>query len=321
MTPRYARLALIAAQVVAIGAAAWFLVTTARDAWPSLARFRIAPAPLPLLAASLLTAAMYFFLIGTWVASLRWWGGAQRLAYRDAVSIWFLTNLARFIPGTVWQFAGLGVMASRRGISPVAATGALLLQQVVLLATGLLLTIALAPELIGPWTAGAPHGSLIALAALGAAAFIWGFPRAASGLRSLTARLFKREFVWPAPPVREFGAYVAILVLPWLAYGVAFWLFGRSVLGSLAPGLLLAVAAFTASYVAGIVAVFAPGGIVVREAELVAALAPQVGPDSALLLAVGSRLWLVALELATALIALALVRPPRTPTTRPLSQP
>jgi hypothetical protein len=272
-----------------------------------------------LLAASLLTAATYFLLIGTWVTTLRWWSPPQRLAYRDAVGIWFLTNLARFIPGTIWQFAGLGVMASRKGISAVAATAAILLQQVVLLATGLLLTIALAPELLGAWTAGVSHALLMLIAAAGAVAFVWGFPRAASGLRTLTARWFKRDLIWPAPPQGQFAAYVAGLVLPWLAYGVAFWLFGRSLLGSEAPDLVLSIAAFTASYVAGIVAVFAPGGIVVREAAMVAALAPQVGSDHALLLAVGSRIWLVALELITALIALAAVRRGRGPAATTLS--
>jgi hypothetical protein len=307
MGSRWGRLGIIAAQAVAIGAAALFLITTARNAWPDLSRFRIAPAPLPLLLASVLTAAAYFFLIGTWTTSLRWW--SQLLAYRDAARMWFLTNLARFIPGTVWQFAGLGVMASRRGISPVAATGTLMLQQVGLLATGILLTVALAPQLLGNWTAGIPHGVLIAIAVLGAAVFVWGFPRAARWLRPLTARVLKRDVVWLEPPVPQFAAYVVGLVLPWLAYGVAFWLFGRSLLADLAPGLVLATAAFTASYVAGIIAVFAPGGILVREAALVAALTPQMGPDRAFLLAVGSRIWLVAVELITALIVLAAVRP------------
>ncbi len=305
MTSRYARFALIAAQVVAIGAAAWFLIHIAREAWPSLARFRIAPAPLPLLAASLLTAVTYFFLVWTWIASLRWW--SQHLAYRDAVSMWFLTNLARFIPGTIWQFAGLGVMASRRGVSALAATGSVLLQQVVLLATGLLLTVALAPDLLGAWTTAVPHGVLLAIAVTGAVLFVWGFPRVAGWLRVFAVRVLKRELVWPAPPVRQFAAYVVALVLPWPAYGVAFWLFGRSLLGAAAPGLMLSIAAFTASYVAGIIAVVAPGGIVVREAALVAALSPHVGPDHAFLLAVGSRVWLVAVELVTALIALAAV--------------
>jgi hypothetical protein len=306
----------MAAQVIVIGIAAWFLIATIRSAWPQLVALQLAPSSVswpPLALASLLTAATYFFLIGTWALSLRWWG--QHLAYRDAVGIWFLANLARFIPGVIWQFAGLSAMAMARGISPVAATGAVLLQQVVLLATGLLLSIAMAPSFLGPWTAGIPHGALIALAIAGAGVFIWAFPRVAAWLRPLIARLTKREFTWPQPPTGNLAAYVAGLIGPWLVYGVSFWLFGQAVLGPAAPGLGLAIAAYTASYVAGIIAVLAPGGIVVREAALVAALTPAIGADGALVLAIGSRVWLTALELITAVIALLAVRPHRQPAT------
>jgi hypothetical protein len=110
---------------------------------------------------------------------------------------------------------------------------------------------------------------------------------------------------WPAPGARELTAYVGALALPWLAYGVAFWLFGRALLGEDAPALLPAAAVFIGSYVAGIIAVFAPGGLGVREAAMVVLLSPITGPAPALLLAVASRLWLVALEILTALGVLA----------------
>lgn len=303
----------MALQVAAIAAATWFLVATTRTAWPRLAGLEGTTnvAVAPLLLASLLTAATYFFLIGTWVASLRWWG--QALTYRDAVGIWFPTNLARFIPGAIWQFAGLGAMAVARGISPVAATGAILLQQFVLLATGLLVTVAMAPDLLGAWADGIPHSALLAAAVLGAAAVVWTFPWIAARLRPALARVLRRDFTWPVPPLRGLAAFVTGLTVPWVVYGVAFWLFGRAVLGPAGPDLSLALAAYTASYVAGILAVLAPGGIVVREAALVAALAPQLGPDRALVLAVGSRVWLTALELVTAIAALLVVRRRATP--------
>jgi uncharacterized membrane protein YbhN (UPF0104 family) len=109
--------------------------------------------------------------------------------------------------------------------------------------------------------------------------------------------------------------YVSALALPWVAYGVAFWWFSQSLLGAAAPSLGLAVGAYTASYVAGILAIVAPGGIVVREATLVALLSPAIGGDDALLLALGSRLWLVLLELVTAVFVLAWPRKPSPATT------
>jgi hypothetical protein len=286
-------------QVAGITAACWYLVHTAYAHRAELAavplRFRVAP----LLLASLLTVATWFLLVRSWSRSLRWW--SEELPLAEAVRIWFITNLSRFVPGAVWQFAHVSAEALSARISPLAATGAILFQQLVLLGTGLALTASLAPVLPTSAMGTLQPGVALAMASLGVVAVIIFLPALAPMLERWTTRLLRRDIRWPSPGRVELTRYVGVLVLPWLAYGVAFWLFGRALLGDAAPGLLAASAAFIGSYVAGIIAVFAPGGLGVREAALVALLSPIVGPAPALLLAIGSRLWLVALEILTAL--------------------
>ena len=85
----------------------------------------------PLLGASVITVLTWFLLVRTWSGSLRWWG--DRLAFTAAIRIWFITNLSRFVPGAIWQFAHVSAEALNARISPVAATGAILFQQIVLL--------------------------------------------------------------------------------------------------------------------------------------------------------------------------------------------
>ncbi|MGH7703356.1 MAG: hypothetical protein ACREMO_09700, partial [Gemmatimonadales bacterium] len=247
---------------------------------------------------SLLTAGTYFFLIAAWVLSLRWWG--QRLPYAPALYIWFVTNLARFIPGAVWQFAGLAAMTMARGVSPVAATGAVLIQQVVFLATGMALTMILLPQGLGGWATGLPPGLGIVLVGLLMTSVVFLMPVLFPTLVRLTGRLFGWELTLPAPRRSGLALYVLAMVVGWLAYGVAFWLFGRALLGDRAPDLPLALGAFIGSYVLGLLAIFAPGGIVVREAALVAALSSRLGAPDAILLAVASRLWLLTVEILTA---------------------
>jgi hypothetical protein len=297
---------LLAFQIAAIGAGVWFLADTARDNWHAIvsADVRIAWGPLAL--ASLLTAATYAYVVSFWTFSLRWWG--QRLAYWPALRIWFVTNLARFIPGMVWQLAGLAAMVRPYGVSSVAATAAVLLQQVVILATGLGLAVATAPAMLGPWGQGIPAGAGPALAAVGLAVVVLMLPKALPYANRLLARLTNGEGHWPAPSPGAFAAYVIGLGLLWLSYGVSFWLFARAVLPHGAPKLVPAATAFVASYVLGVIAVFAPAGLVVREAALVAALSPLVGGGRAFALAVGARIWLVAVELGTALCVLTLSR-------------
>jgi hypothetical protein len=284
-----------AVQAVVIGGAALFLIVTARQNWRAMASTNVVVSWPPLLVASALTLGAFAFMVYTWCVSLRWWG--QRPRYLAAVRIWSLSNLARFIPGTIWQFAGLAALAADEGVSPVAATAGVLMQQVVLLGTGLLLSILLAPQLLPGWTAAVPVWALIAGVIAGLGGLVIALPRIGQLVAPLARRWFGKELAWPAPHEAASAAYIAALVLPWLIYGVAFWLFGRALLGPDAPGLKLAASAFTVSYVAGILVVVAPGGLGVREASLVAALAPSLGAGRALILAVGSRMWLVALEM------------------------
>lgn len=299
MSPTAHRWIRRALQLAGLTAAAWYLVHTAQTHRAELAAVPIILKPVPLLAASLLTVLTWLLLVRTWSRSLRWWGDSLPLG--PAIRIWFVTNLSRFVPGAIWQFAHVSAEALSARISPVAATGAILFQQLVLLGTGVALTVSLASALPMSVLGTTDPAVALGLASLGVVAVIILLPILAPTLERWTCRLLRREVRWPMPTRGELTRYVGTLVLPWLAYGVAFWLFGRALLGDAAPGLLPAAAVFIGSYVAGIIAVFAPGGLGVREAAMVVLLSPITGPAPALLLAIASRLWLVALEIFTAL--------------------
>lgn len=290
-------------QVAGLVAAAWYLVYTGHTHRAELHAVQATVRVVPLLVASIITLLTWMLLVRTWSRSLIWWG--DRLPFTEAIRIWFITNLSRFVPGAIWQFAHVSAEALNARISPVAATGAILFQQLVLLGTGVALTVSLAPVLPMSVTGTTNPVTALGLASLGVVAVIILLPILAPTLERLTTRLLRREVRWPTPSRTELTAYVGTLVLPWMAYGVAFWLFGRAILGDAAPGLLPAAAVFIGSYVAGIIAVFAPGGLGVREAAMVALLSPIAGPAPALLLAIASRLWLVALEILAALGVLA----------------
>lgn len=293
----------ILAQVVALGAGAWFLLRTAVASWGTITLAQLHLAWAPILAASLLTGATYLYLVLLWVLSLGWW--RERFPYLEAARVWFVSNLARFIPGMVWQLVGVAALSHERDVSPVAATAAVLLQQVVLVFTGVAVAAAWAPALLARWSYGLQPGEMLALAAGAMILLVILLPRVMPLVARVVSAVLRRSVTWPPMPTVQFAWYVAGLCLPWVTYGVAFWLFGRGLLGARAPVFTLAVGGFVASYVAGLIVVFAPSGLVVREAALVAALAPALGGGPALVLALASRLWLLVVELATALGVLA----------------
>ena len=290
-------------QIIVIGAAIAYLYTTVMKHRDAFANARLDLAAMPIVAGSVLTIATYAFMVLTWTWSMRWWGAVLR--FRDAWRIWALSNLARFIPGAVWQFAGIAGLAADAGTSPIAATGGVVLQQLVVLVTGIAVAAAFLPSLAlraFPLS----YAAAVALAVTAIALIAILLPHGAAVLQRLTARFFARAVIFPSMRVGAVARYTVALIVPWLAYGVAFWLFARGIVGDRAPGLPLSIASFTAAYVWGIIWVPVPAGLGVREAALVALLAPQTGSDVAVILAIGSRVWLTAVEIVGAFVAIAI---------------
>jgi hypothetical protein len=67
----------------------------------------------------------------------------------------------------------------------------------------------------------------------------------------------------------------------------------------------LSATAYVASYLVGLLVVIAPAGIGFREAALVVCLGSAIGAQPAVILAVASRVWLIALELVAAAAVVA----------------
>jgi glycosyltransferase 2 family protein len=125
------------------------------------------------------------------------------------------------------------------------------------------------------------------------------------GLR-LIPRAFHRDVLgWHGRWIDGLGL-LALSVVTWGIYGVAFYLF----LLSLAPVPLAALPAAAGvnalSFVAGSVAIVAPGGLGVKEAAMTGLLLPFLLPGVAAVMAVLARFWSIVADLVLAGIALLL---------------
>jgi uncharacterized membrane protein YbhN (UPF0104 family) len=90
----------------------------------------------------------------------------------------------------------------------------------------------------------------------------------------------------------------ALLYVPvWLLLGLCFWLTARSLFDLSFEQSSFYTGAFTVAWLVGLVAVFAPGGLGVREAVLVALLRSRTGTADAVLLAAASRALLTVVDL------------------------
>jgi len=286
-------------QAVVLAGAAVYLYRVAAPQWPAIRARSFAWRGLPLLLSAVLIVANLAWMIAIWNRSLRWCGA--RLRYLDAARIWFTANLARFLPGAVLQFASLAIMASRYGVAPTAATATVLLQQIVLLLTGLVVIAGFTPIVLhqGWWQA-----AFVVALILGAGVLVL-LPR-------LTKRLPSLARLWSQVRPHQLPGYALMLALQWLLYGMAFRLLAIGLLGDTAAvgSWGFYITAFTESYLAGVIAVFAPAGLLVREAALISVLTPVLGGADAVILAVAARIWHTALELLAGLLVLTVPVPP-----------
>lgn len=277
-------------------AVAWFAVDALARQWDEFRELDVAlairPAYLGLAAVAVLAA--YALLVAAWARLVASW--TERLSYRAAFRIWALSNLGRYIPGKIWSVAGLAVLAQREGVSPWAATGSAIVMQALALGTGTIIVLIALPT--GASTIALAGGVLVA--AIGVLALT--DRRLVAGLSRLAGRSVELR------PLSLHGAVVGALanLAAWVAYGVAFWLLAEGMLAQHTLTPLASIGIFAAGYLVGLVSLFAPGGIGVREAMYLALVSPLAGGGAALALTVGSRLLLTATEITAALLALAL---------------
>ena len=125
------------------------------------------------------------------------------------------------------------------------------------------------------------------------------------GARRLAALVGRAE-EFRALPLAAVAESATLTFASWVTYGVAFWLLvpGLGLTGGGHLSLPTAAGVFALGYILGLLALFAPGGVGVRELVFIGLLTPTLGSGGAVALSVGSRVLLTLCEAAAPLGAL-----------------
>ena len=240
----------------------------------------------------------YLWSASMWGRLVRDLGGAS-LPLWTSVRVFMVANLGRYVPGKVWQIAGLAYLAKREGVQASVATGAAILGQGIAILAAALVGVA---TLFGPNELWREMGWVGLAAGIGVAVSIVAVVVIPSVFRRVVAFWFR--LTRTDPPDSDLGGgnaglrWLALYVVNWGIYAAAFWLLYLS-FGEWRTFLQVGPA-FAAAYVAGYIAVFAPAGAGIREGVLVVLLQPIMAREAAVVLAVLARLWTTAVELIPA---------------------
>ncbi len=256
------------------------------------------------LAVALLLATLNLFLMGgVWVRLYRALGG--NIALLPGMRLWMVTNLGRYIPGKIWQLAGMAAyLKSTRGQGSSGLLSAVVFQ-LVGLSTGAAVAAAVLGTRLGPAVGMEGNAPIIGAVVLAVCLMLLLHPSVVERLTRWMAARMHEEVQFGRLRVSDLIGAGAGLLIAWGVYGLGFRALLMGVGWSAAPGSVALAGVFAAAYVAGYLVLFSPGGLVVREGAI-AALLVGLTPISAITagaFAVLARVWVTASEL----VALALL--------------
>jgi uncharacterized membrane protein YbhN (UPF0104 family) len=248
----------------------------------------------------------FLILAQVWRTTINRFGHSIQLWM--AFKIMFVSNLGRYVPGRIWQVAGMLYWAGREGVTPEEATASFVISQLFAIPASLMVYFAAAIiepgisidrlAIVGPGTA-----YLFAAVMIGLCLAVVVFSDRLVALINRVLTRFHRPVITlrldKLVALKIFAGYVAA----WSVYGLAFWVFLLSVQNDAPVGWIAAVGIFNAAYQIGYLALFAPGGLGPRELVIGVLLGPLVGPIAPAL-AILSRIWTTVIDAAGALIGL-----------------
>jgi glycosyltransferase 2 family protein len=281
--------------VAALAVVAVFFAVTLVARWREVISLKWQPRPGVFALACVLLAVSYALVACVWGFALRRAAGTP---VRAGARIWFLSNLARYVPGNVWSFVGAVELARREGVARPVTLAVMAYTQVLSVGVALLAGL---PVLLAEWARlGRP-------ALLGAVAVAVVAGVAAAFRRQLLALARRRLPGLDGADLVPAPGTIALLVIGYAAYWAVTGLAFAALVASayrLSPGdVPLVVAAYAAAYAVGFLSLLTPAGLGVREGVLVVALSPVLPAGPALVVALVSRVWMMVAELAGAGVA------------------
>lgn len=248
-----------------------------------------------------------WFLGGSWIAwmglvlfQVLVWASIlaalwSRLDGRLVARAHFLSQVAKYVPGRIWNLVGKVVMVRAAGLPTAQATASVILEAVYWNATGLWvggLYFVLASPTAQVWLKWCGWAALV----MTPLAFL-------PAVQRLAMRLVQK--VWPALPAAKLllpgqksVLLIASCLVGWFINGLFTWLFLASMLPIETTFILPLTGILGVASVTSTLTVVAPGGLGIKEGALTLLLAPYLGFSTAAFVGIAYRLWLILCEVS-----------------------
>jgi uncharacterized membrane protein YbhN (UPF0104 family) len=278
-----------------------FVAVALADRWqeirPVLARLSLPAVALTMVA---VLGSLFLTFLG-WRAALA--GLGSPLPVGGAMRVFFLGQLGKYVPGSVWSVVAQAELGRDYGVPRRSSGAAAIIATLVALVTGLGVAGVGLP-LLGSDAYARYSWTLVLLPV--ALVVLW--PPVLNRLIAQALRLARRD---PMPVSLNLETVMRVTgwsLGAWALYGVHVWILALSLGAGGATLLLKATAAFACAWCIGFLLIVAPAGAGAREAALILLLQPTMPSAEATVVALTSRLVITAADLLWGLVALGAER-------------
>ena len=201
---------------------------------------------------------------------------------RRALSLTLKTQIGKYLPGGVGQFAGRIILSKLRGFSARMVTYSLALEIGLVLLAAFLVSATLAIQLLRV-------AELRGLAVPASVVILLISALVLIQRRNRNLAWAPGSVLWSRPAIASLAASLFLLSLIFPIFGYSLWCLAGAAAFSLDSQSWELTQAFALAWMAGFVVVGAPGGLGVREAAFVLILQPQDAAAELGIIAVGYR--------------------------------
>jgi uncharacterized membrane protein YbhN (UPF0104 family) len=272
-----------------------FLGKMVWDNWNQVKDVPFTLRPFPFILSTFVFAFSYFIQGWAWYLLTLKLGIA--LPIRETFESWFYSQWGKYLPGKVWLLLSRFYFYESKGKAREGISVALYLEMTaVIVAAGFifLASLILFKEM-GPFYSGGQFWGL-ALAFI-LLAFIFLHPKVLQGILNRILVHFKKEPVLLSISYADIVWILFVCIVAWMIGGIGFYLFVDSVYSVSSNYILFLTGALAISSTLGLIAIFAPSGLGVREGVLVYLLSFMMATPVAVVISILTRLWMTLIEI------------------------
>ena len=284
--PKFLQWAIVSAIFVFLGKMVW-------EQWAQIERSSFTFEPVSLVVSTLVFASSYFIHVWAWyLITLKL---KVAIPFRETMESWFYSQLGKYLPGKIWLVLGRFYLYESKGKSKQGIWFALYFEMViVMVAGGLIFLASIASFERARSYTGETTGWLLLPCLL---ALVFLHPRVLQRILNWILSRFKREAVSLSISYPDILLILCVSILSWLVGGIGFYLFIQSVYSVSSDQILFLTGALAFSNTLGMIALFAPSGLGVREGSLVYILSGVMPGPVAVIISVLTRIWMTLIEI------------------------